>query len=91
MRVQFNTGRQYTEAGQVVVVEYDPANPEVARFNDTSRMINGAVAIIPEIDDVGNPRALARIVMDAYDRGNYTNEGTWEAPKFNADEPTICI
>lgn len=71
--IKFNTGRQYTPEGQVIVA-YQVDEPGKApgsdfdwitvRFIDTSRMVSGEVFI---------PSLTERDVMASYDGGYYKN------------------
>ena len=82
MKLTFNTGRQYTRSGQIVVAEYDEDKKEI-RFNDTSRMIHGKFPADPLWD---NQNEFARAVMRGYDGHFYK----WcsDAPKY---DPAVDI
>lgn len=71
--IKFNTGRQYTAEGQVIVA-YQVDQPEKApgsdfdwitvRFIDISRMVSGEIVI---------PSLTEKDVMNSYDGGHYRN------------------
>lgn len=73
--IKFNTGRQYTPQGQLVVA-YQVGEPEkgdifgcewlTVRFIDVSRMVSGEIAVLGLTENH---------VMAAYDGGHY--ESVW--------------
>lgn len=66
-RIQFNTGRQYTERGQRIVAA---ALPDRVLFNDVSRGIDGTIPLAPgKRFDSGVE--LREFTMANYDMGNY--------------------
>ena len=68
MRIQFNTGRGYSAAGQpITAVQYD----DCVKFRDHARGITGTipVALGMRLDTAG----LQEFVMWNYDRSNYTD------------------
>lgn len=70
MKISFNTGRLYTQEGQVITAEINE-DAEV-NFVDHSRMIAGSFIAPPFRGDLPDPeRRLARIVMSAYDHHEY--------------------
>lgn len=73
MKASWNTGRLYTNAGQLMEAIFDPATGRV-EFKDKSRMVNGFFVISPDLIDLVETDAdLQRFVMNEYDHGNYTN------------------
>ena len=65
-RIQFNTGRHYTEHGQRIVAVKDN---NVIYFNDIDRGIDG---MFDASDDTFGPVELSKfIVMSRYDNNNY--------------------
>ena len=85
LTVYFNTSRQYTREGQVVMATYDPATLEL-RFDDYSRMISGlfvGLSCGPESRlerFAAEPERFARWAMAHYDRGGYVWAPTRERP-----------
>lgn len=66
-RLQWNTGREYDEHGQRMVIEQDPITG-VVTFHDLSRQLWGEVVGLP----TGLEEAeLYRTVMEAYDYNRY--------------------
>lgn len=67
MRIQFNTGRQYTENGQRIIVDYNWCEQRIV-FRDIDRRIDGEISA-----SNANITAheLQEIVMFNYDRGCY--------------------
>jgi hypothetical protein len=65
-RIQFNTGRWYTEHGQrIVAVKHD----SIIYFHDIDRGINGQ---FDAADDVFGPVELSQfVVMSRYDHNSY--------------------
>lgn len=65
----FNSGRLYTEAGQVIHVEIVDGR---LWFHDESRMVSGSF----EYHDaqLNSEREIRELVMFLYDRGQYRNE-----------------
>jgi hypothetical protein len=63
----FNTKRPYTEAGQIIHVEYDPLE-NTTYFHDESRMVAGKFP--NTYADIAQSR-LEQLVMMAYDNGLY--------------------
>ena len=65
-RIQFNTGRYYSEHGQrIVAVKHN----DVIFFNDIDRGIDG---MFSALDDMFGPVELCQaIVMSQYDSGAY--------------------
>ena len=72
MRFTFNTGRLYTNEGQVITVDWDPASC-VVLFNDHSRMISGETELSLgfRYQGANGPRNLIRALMAKYDAGQY--------------------
>ena len=68
----FNTGRRYTEEGQIVGVHVIDAN--TVYFYDVSRMIDGLI----RKDEIGL-RINEHSVLSAYDSGNYENWPSFES------------
>ena len=71
MKIQFNTGRQYSANGQRIVAEFTYAdrygNPGIL-FNDLDRHIDG---FIPWEGLMDCRVTLKEVVMFNYDHGNY--------------------
>lgn len=66
-RIQFNTGRHYTESGQRIVAVKDNG---VIFFNDIDRGIDG---MFDASDDTFGPVELSQfVIMSRYDNNNYT-------------------
>ena len=70
MKMTFNTGRGYTEEGQVITVEVDRKN-EAIHFVDHSRGVRGKIPYVGS-GQLAKQR-LADLVMQCYDLGNYSN------------------
>lgn len=66
MKFTFNTGRFYTEAGQIIEVE---VIGDIVYFHDTSRMIDGHFKCM---EQGSNERRLKEVVMLAYDNSMFT-------------------
>ena len=74
IRAEWNTGRQYSSAGQIIRAVLSPARDTIT-FHDTARHIIGRI----RLDDFDReadiiPRSadeLRRYVMSAYDAGAY--------------------
>lgn len=66
MRIQFNTGRHYTEQGQRIIAEKVTYNSII--FNDIDRGISG---FFPWYGHIRGGLHLQEIVMFCYDHGNY--------------------
>jgi hypothetical protein len=77
LRVVWNTGRLYTEQGQIIAASL--LDDGSVRFVDRSRMIDGVIERAdlryePWDDAKENERALCAAVLDAYDFGRFR---TW--------------
>ena len=81
MKHQWNTGRQYSNIGQLIVAEVQDRH---IRFSDISRCIDGTIPLgdymsAHQLD--GDPWTLRELVMMNYDRGNYSGARktlTWD-------------
>lgn len=69
IKFSFNTGRPYTEQGQLIHVEYDP-NENTTYFHDESRMVSGK---FPHTYADMSESRLKELTMMAYDNGMYFN------------------
>lgn len=81
MQITFNTGRQYTQRGQIITARFDPETGKVW-FNDHSRMVNGSYTVSAILQTQAlaasweaKPEAFAMSVMRKYDNG-----GTYDCP-----------
>jgi hypothetical protein len=86
-RFQFNTGRLYTQEGQVIVATNDGAT---ILFNDTSRSVMGAILCNEFTCDLTGT-GLADHVMRCYDRGNYRGISSSEAPQLDRAAPVVHV
>lgn len=67
-KITWNTGRQYTKRGQVIVAVVTDTGEVL--FNDTCRMINGTVGT-PDPFLIETNSQLREHVMHCYDNGKY--------------------
>lgn len=79
MQITFNTGRQYTQRGQIITAKFDPSTGKVW-FNDHSRMVNGSFTVLSSPSTceplwTSYPDLFAQAVMRRYDAG-----GTYDCP-----------
>lgn len=87
MRVQFNTGRMYTAAGQIIVAELDGG---IIYFNDVSRMVHGKIVLSEDALRMATMGQydLARVTLACYDNGRY--QGSWDRrPQYDAEETVL--
>jgi hypothetical protein len=74
MEAQWNTGRSYTKAGQIIKARVQPDGSIL--FADVSRGVDGVIAK-PSVE-IDSEDALKALVMRAYDRNAYrSSEGSW--------------
>lgn len=67
MKTVFNTGRHYTDDGQIIAAVYRDG---IVSFYDVSRMIDGSFT--PKTPIV-NEAQLQSVLMHRYDHGEYKN------------------
>lgn len=95
MEITFNTGRLYTQRGQIITANFDPTTG-VVLFNDHSRMVNGSFIVEGTVQTrsllwKNNPESFAKAVMRRYDAGG-THEGPiehWRASRELREGGTI--
>ena len=68
MQITWNTGRLYTDEGQIITAELCA---DCILFADHSRGIVGRIEL-PQLLRIELPSQLARHVMDRYDHGRYS-------------------
>jgi hypothetical protein len=74
MEVQWNTGRKYTAAGQIIKARTQPDGSIL--FVDLSRQVDGMIDK-PSVE-IDSEEALKAVVMHAYDRYQFrSSEGSW--------------
>jgi hypothetical protein len=71
MTYEWNTGRLYTEKGQIIKATLDG---DIVTFTDYSRMIDGSFRVYNP-RTIQAPYQLQEVVMFFYDRGFYTYKG----------------
>jgi hypothetical protein len=86
-RIQFNTGRLYTQEGQVIVATNDGTT---IQFHDTSRMVAGWIECNEFTRDLTSTE-LAKHVMHCYDRGMYRIAPAHEAPLRDHAAPVASL
>jgi hypothetical protein len=89
MQITFNTGRQYTQRGQIITAKFDPATGTVW-FNDHSRMVDGSFFVEGPFATrsllwKNNPESFAKAVMRRYDAGGTSTNGSVEDWKIARD------
>lgn len=80
MQFQFNTGRQYSEHGQRIVVK---TASDGIRFHDVDRGIEGFIKCNPV--HLESKSEIKEILMFCYDRGIYEDD-TYEGALVWEDE-----
>ena len=72
MKTVFNTGRHYTEQGQIIAAVYRDG---IVSFYDVSRCVDGSFE--PETPIV-NEAELQSLLMHRYDHGDYKGFLDWQ-------------